>query len=422
MYKKTTIAKMKTCWRNRASVQKTHTTVATLLCILMMHIPLLAQATKLESLKPAQDTPSLTAPFVPSGNKILLFIGQDSDTIAEYQKAIPEDTLEGVTLYTSIKHEDPNHTLPAMHSVANWQSGNMDFTKTLANSPSAALAIGLAFDNCNSQRHEEMIANGQYDKSIEQLAEYLKTLAPRPIFLRIGYEFDGPWNCYTPHFYKQAFRHIMNIIKQHKAHNVVSDWQSATWPDASIAGENTQLYDHGRSEHLSTWYPGSDVVDWIGLSVFYRDLSQWNYKPEITPHFAQQKLLNFARQHHKPVMIAEAAPQGYDNTNLTQSPIQTNNKRATTAKAIWQNWYQPFFDFVYANSDVIRAVAYINTHWASQPMWLCEPNAKAGQKQCPNGYWGDTRVQANSHIKQRWLNEISNSDIWVQQQINETAP
>ncbi|MGD9050167.1 MAG: hypothetical protein PVF77_19090 [Anaerolineae bacterium] len=30
-----------------------------------------------------------------------------------------------------------------------------------------------------------------------------------------------------------------------------------------------------------------------------------------------------------------------------------------------------------------------------------------------NGYWGDSRVQANDEIKQRWLGEIE-QDFWLQ--------
>ena len=49
------------------------------------------------------------------------------------------------------------------------------------------------------------------------------------------------------------------------------------------------------------------------------------------------------------------------------------------SKQIWDEWYEPFFEFIHENKDIIRAVAYINTHWQSQPMW--------GQPYT-NGYWG----------------------------------
>ena len=91
-----------------------------------------------------------------------------------------------------------------------------------------------------------------------------------------------------------------------------------------------------------------------------------------------------------------------------------NKPQPFAADKIWEAWFVPFFDFIHNNNDVIRAVAYINTHWDSQGMWHCEEGVQAGSDGCNNGNWGDSRVQANELIKQRWLNEINNSDRWIQ--------
>ncbi|VUD62657.1 Beta-1,3-xylanase TXYA [Thalassocella blandensis] len=150
------------------------------------------------------------------------------------------------------------------------------------------------------------------------------------------------------------------------------------------------------------------------MSVFYRGLSQWQSAPPDNPQHLQSALLNFARQHGKPVMIAESSPQGFNIGKLTSSTIQQFDPQSVSAEDIWQTWYQPFFDFIYANRDIIRAVAYINTHWESQPMWHCALYSKAGTDDCANGYWGDARVQANPDIKQRWLEHSLDDNIWVQ--------
>jgi len=76
---------------------------------------------------------------------------------------------------------------------------------------------------------------------------------------------------------------------------------------------------------------------------------------------------------------------------------------AKTAQQVWQEWYQPFFEYIHANADVIRAVAYINAEWDAQPLW----NAPYGQ-----GYWGDSRVQLNPQIRQYWLDEVLQSWFW----------
>ena len=48
---------------------------------------------------------------------------------------------------------------------------------------------------------------------------------------------------------------------------------------------------------------------------------------------------------------------------------------------------------------MIKAVAYINVDWDSQPMWQ-------------DGTWGDSRVQANDTIKALWLSEIQ-GELWL---------
>ncbi len=362
---------------------------------------------------PLSSAATVSARLLPPDEKLLMFVGQDSDTISAYVREVP-DTLEGLTLYTELKNSDPDKTLKAMFSRANWQAGDVDFDFTLSENPQAALAVGLAFDQCNQPAHGKAIANGQYDASIAKMLEYFGSLAPRKVFLRIGYEFDGPWNCYEPESYKAAYRHIFESIHSRGFSNIATVWQSAVWPDPSIAGPSMARYDHREPGMLDSWYPGDDVVDWVGISVFYRDLSQWNYTPPDDPDRAQNQLLSFARSHNKPVMIAEAAPQGYRTGALTRSPIQTNNPKPLSAEALWAAWYAPFFQFIYDNRDVIRAVAYINTHWESQPMWHCDQGAVAGGEGCANGNWGDTRVQGNPIILERWLNEVNNDSIWIQ--------
>jgi len=358
--------------------------------------------------------PPVEGRFTAPEGRTLLFIGQDSDTIAAYVAEVPEDPLEGVTLYTSLKSDGAAQALPAVFSKADWNAGDVDFGRTLADAPGAALAIGLAIDACGQDDHAGNIAEGRYDRSLARLVDYMKALAPRKVFLRIGYEFDGPWNCYRPDSYKAAFAHITRAVRKAGAVNVATVWQSAAWPDASIAGAQAPLYDHRAPTHLDAWYPGDELVDWVGVSVFYRDLSQWAYVPPDRPEHAQERLLAFARAHGKPVMIAEAAPQGLRTGALTRSVIQRNEPVAVSAEQAWDGWYAPFFRFIDDNRDVIRAVAYINADWQSQKMWECAPDTPAGQPGCANGNWGDSRVQANDHIRARWLEQVSNPDTWAQ--------
>ena len=120
-----------------------------------------------QSQSDSDDTPAVSGTiggkFAPPGEKLMMIIGQDSDTIADYINDVPEDRIEGVTLYTQLKSADPNQTLSGVFSNGNWNSGNVNFKETLDAAPGATLAIGLAYDACNQVEHAEKIAAGEYD-------------------------------------------------------------------------------------------------------------------------------------------------------------------------------------------------------------------------------------------------------------------
>lgn len=251
---------------------------------------------------------------------------------------------------------------------------------------------------------------------------------------------DGPWNRYEPEAYKRAFRRVVTRLRAGGVRNFISVWQCATSSLGTFGGRA-----------LADWWPGDEYVDWAGLSYF-------------VPHASSMAaLLRLARAKRKPVLICEAAPQGYDIARGTVASIfAAADRRAISPAETWQRWYAPFFAFVYENLDVIRGVAYvrlprtqvcrlllyarsirptdfclsvwfletslltfyfssvqcelhqtaalclsplrqINANWDSQPMWG-PPYA--------NGYWGDTRVNANPEILERWNTELRRSP-WI---------
>jgi hypothetical protein len=176
-----------------------------------------------------------------------------------------------------------------------------------------------------------------------------------PIFLRFGYEFDSVQQRADPEQYKQAWLKFQQRLKAKQIANVALVWHSAA--ECSV-------------DPIESWYPGDQVVDWIGVSYFGQ--SACDFAPVNT-------VLNFARQHGKPLLVA-AAPQGYDVSQLSYSP---DGKKVThlTSGNLWKGWFQPFFDFVRKNTDTIRAVSYLND--------------------------GPAQVQANKGILGRWNTEIA---------------
>lgn len=200
------------------------------------------------------------------------------------------------------------------------------------------------------------VASGARDANVELLGEFIRR-ANRPVLLRIGYEFDGSWNGYDPTLYVRAFRRIMDRLRAQGVTNVAAVWQSSGFTTSKST--------------LLQWYPGDDYVDWVAYSYFKQSNPSGG-------------MLTIARERGKPVMIAEATPQR--NLSLGD-PVQH-----------WSAWFAPFFTHVRSNSDVVKAVAYINTRWFDQPAW------SAG--------WGDSRVQIRPEIKARWIEELQ-GEIWA---------
>jgi hypothetical protein len=88
-------------------------------------------------------------------------------------------------------------------------------------------------------------------------------------------------------------------------------------------------------------------------------------------------VLEFARQHKKPVMIAESSPiEGIHATNLDA----------------WNTWFVNLFSLVYEKN--IKALSFINANWQAYPGFI-------------ELAWKDARLQNNPAIAAAWLEEIS---------------
>jgi hypothetical protein len=199
------------------------------------------------------------------------------------------------------------------------------------------------------------IVSGQYDQNIQKLGDWLKQ-CKHPVYLRIGYEFDLPNNHYDPGLYKKAFRYIVDHLRAQDVDNVAYVWHSYGYVNPD--------------KPLLDWYPGDDYVDFFAVS-FFKAFNSGNMK----------FILNRAREHNKPLMIAEATPSGV----------------GVEGEKSWNLWFKPFFAFIHDNQ--IPVVCYINADWEEQPMFK-------GQG------WGDARVQINEVVLDRWLKEMK-SDRYV---------
>jgi beta-mannanase len=202
--------------------------------------------------------------------------------------------------------------------------------------PKSAVSVGL-----NLAGLADAVAAGKADKEIDQLLAALAAYQ-RPVYLRFGVEFDGSKNKLEPGSYVAAWKYFHNRMQAQGVKNVALVWQSAAACDNTFGGFP-----------VADWFPGDEFVDWVALS--YADQLVACEGKSI------EAVIQFAREHYKPVMVA-ANPQKLGDD-------------------AWDAWYAPLFKFVHDNSDLIRAVTYLNSdsRLLSDPEVLKLWKAETGQ-------------------------------------------
>jgi Glycosyl hydrolase family 26 len=111
------------------------------------------------------------------------------------------------------------------------------------------------------------IASGRYDTMLRARARALHAYA-RPVLLRLAHEPNGDWYTWSAHYdrgprvagntaatYVSAWRHVHEVFADAGAGNVAWVW-SPNFRD--FPAENGA--DH--------YYPGDDVVDWVGIDAY----------------------------------------------------------------------------------------------------------------------------------------------------------
>lgn len=306
------------------------------------------------------------ARFEPPAGTILVFVGQDNASVggnAHFRDGYVDHigVPGGITHYVGMGADASNKFMTSPDSThinglsteTQWGAGPMCM-KYYVDSPildRCVIHLSLSMTGNN----EDKLAEGTLDHLIDELAAFLSQYGDTPFLLRIGYEFDGPWNNYDPENFIKAFRRIVDQLRAAPVSNFATVMASSA---CSTSYEDWQRY-----------YPGDQYVDWFGYSYW-----------DQVPAESECGSLRFAREKHKPVFIAESTPRGHflDKEGGEQ---------------LWKEWYEPFFCHMEQNSDVIRAFSYINCDWDAQPMWK-------GQN------WGNSRIETNAYIKKKWQKQM----------------
>jgi len=275
--------------------------------------------------------------FVPPEGKILLVVGQDIKNINGYLKSI-KIIPGGFTIYTSVEFTGGLDTRMD-------RGGGVQFARKLVNRyPDTVLQMGLNMVGALGK-----VNRGDLDESLDELISWIRK-ADRPVFLRLGYEFDNPSNQYDPDRYIAAFRTVVDRFREKKVENVAFVWHS---------------YAAYMSRPHLDWYPGDDYVDWLALSYFRQ------------PRPYLDAFADLAKELEKPLMVAESSPW--------QLPTRLG-------ASVWKDWFVPLFYFM--EEKGVQAFSYINCDWDAIPEFRTKN-------------WGDARLQSNRYITQKWIDEIS---------------
>ena len=178
------------------------------------------------------------------------------------------------------------------------------YLPTLADRMQVVASVPVAFGPGGTARTAEgreeiganlrAVADGAHDGEFRLVARYLVEAGYEDAIIRLGHEFDGDWAPYSARdnddAYIAAFRHVHDVMTS-VSPEFQFDWTSTL----------AHFLQHGPPA-----YPGDDVVDIVGLDLYWRnsepmsdELWQRRFERVLEAH------LEFARERGKPVSYPE---------------------------------------------------------------------------------------------------------------------
>lgn len=187
------------------------------------------------------------------------------------------------------------------------------------------------------------IVNGVYDDYIRQFARGVKSRPKETYLIRFGHEMNlagtpwggpQPYNGNDPSHYVKAFRRIRQIFREEGATNAQFVWSP-----------NVKSWPPDPWNHWSNYYPGDDVVDWIGVSAFNWGTGSihggWTSFNDLLGSFLTEVSCRYA----KPIMLAE---------------IGTVNERKP-------EWLNGMFQALANDYPNVRALSFYNVYAPNYP-------------------------------------------------------
>ncbi len=290
--------------------------------------------------------------FVPPEGKVLFVMGQDIKSIDEYYKEFGQhhrpaglSSYCAVSRFKGITFKDES-------------GGHQYFRELNERYPKTVQHIAIWMHNSAWGVHDSVV-NGIYDEIIDSIAFIIKAMDV-PVYLRIGYEFDNPGNNNDPEKFVAAYKYVVDRLRAKGTTNIAYVWHS-----------------FAAGGPFAKYYPGDDYVDWVGISLFGH-----MYAPTL-PNFAEV-VIHFAKEHKKPVFIAESSPV-YGITD--------------TSNGLWDQWFKNYFTLM--EDEAVKAFAFISMDWADT---ITYPDLVFNVVSLG---WRNAKLQYNDNIKAKWIEEIA---------------
>ncbi|PZF66379.1 hypothetical protein DEI81_01880 [Curtobacterium sp. MCBD17_013] len=173
------------------------------------------------------------------------------------------------------------------------------------------------------------IIKGDFDAYITKYAEAVKANG-QPVAIRFDHEMNGNWypwsegvNGNTRGQYVEAWRHVWKIFQATGA-NADAIWVWAPSRVDVLPTESTTAWNHRTIDYTTSLYPGTQYVDWVGMSGYYRSASS---DPTFDTTFGAtlQQLRQIAPD--KKILLAEIG--------ATETGGSIGSANAPSQKAAW---------------------------------------------------------------------------------------
>ncbi|CAK0754453.1 mannan endo-1,4-beta-mannosidase [Gammaproteobacteria bacterium] len=343
---------------------------------------------------------------------VILEVFSTGDTLAAVRLAIPKDgvytgayidfgetednvTSEAITNFESLV----NKRLAIVAFSSYW--GERSFPSKQVATIAAAGAIPLIFWSPWDSPYREYdgkplsppnpinlhsILAGKFDTYIDRWADAAKSHEGRPMLVAWGLEMNGQWFPWSgifhgagkhiqgksgylgPETYKRAYRYVVDRVRTRGATDIIWVFQT-----------NGYSIPETPWNRMAEYYPGSDYVDWLGMSAYGK---QFSYQDWATPVEAMDKPYQelIKVDPAKPVILAEWGvgefPKSGSKAFYIRDTLQRITSHYSRIKAAifwherWQNQDETVSDLrVNSSQDALREYqrGIANALWLDRP-------------------------------------------------------